>query len=90
MQHLIATYGYAAIFLLMLLESACIPVPSELIMTFGGALAAGAVPGTSLNLASVIIAGVARQRRRQLRRLGGGPLRRPARAAAVGPAAARA
>ena len=36
MQHLIATYGYAAIFLLMLLESACIPVPSELIMTFGG------------------------------------------------------
>ena len=59
MQHLIATYGYAAIFLLMLLESACIPVPSELIMTFGGALAAGAVPGTSLNLAGVIIAGVA-------------------------------
>ena len=59
MQHLIATYGYAAIFLLMLLESACIPVPSELIMTFGGALAAGAVPGTTLNLAGVIIAGVA-------------------------------
>jgi len=59
MQHFIATYGYAAIFLLMLLESACIPVPSELIMTFGGALAAGAVPGTGLNLAGVIIAGVA-------------------------------
>ena len=59
MQHFIATYGYVAIFLLMLLESACIPVPSELIMTFGGALAAGAVPGTRLNLAGVIIAGVA-------------------------------
>ena len=59
MQHFIATYGYLAIFLLMLLESACIPIPSELIMTFGGALAAGAVPGTSLNLAGVIIAGVA-------------------------------
>jgi membrane protein DedA with SNARE-associated domain len=58
-QHLIVTYGYAAIFLLMLAESACIPVPSELIMTFGGALAAGAVPGTSLNLVAVIIAGVA-------------------------------
>jgi membrane protein DedA with SNARE-associated domain len=58
-QHLIATYGYAAIFLLMMAESACIPVPSELIMTFGGALAAGAVPGTSLNLVAVIIAGVA-------------------------------
>ena len=45
MQHFIATYGYVAIFLLMLLESACVPVPSELVMTFGGALAAGAVPG---------------------------------------------
>jgi len=58
-QHLIATYGYVAIFLLMVAESACIPVPSELIMTFGGALAAGAVPGTGLNLAGVIIAGTA-------------------------------
>ena len=59
MQHFIATYGYLAIFLLMMAESACIPVPSELIMTFGGALAAGAVPGTTLNLAGVIAAGVA-------------------------------
>ena len=59
MQHFIVTYGYVAIFALMLLESACIPVPSELIMTFGGALAAGAVPGTQLNLAGVIVAGVA-------------------------------
>src|SRR5947208_15536186 len=59
MQHFIPTYGYVAVFLLMVAESACIPIPSELIMTFGGALAAGAVPGTSLNLAGVIIAGVA-------------------------------
>jgi membrane protein DedA with SNARE-associated domain len=59
LQHFIATYGYAAIFLLMLAESACIPIPSELIMTFGGALAAGAVPGSKLNLAGVIIAGTA-------------------------------
>jgi membrane protein DedA with SNARE-associated domain len=58
-QHFIATYGYLAIFLLMVAESACIPIPSELIMTFGGALAAGAVPGTHLNLAGVIIAGSA-------------------------------
>src|SRR5258708_33123517 len=43
----------------MLAESACIPIPSELIMTFGGALAAGAVPGTHLNLVGVIIAGTA-------------------------------
>src|ERR1700681_3401818 len=57
MQHFIASYGYVAIFLLMVAESACIPVPSELIMTFGGALAAGAVPGTRLNLIAVIIAG---------------------------------
>ena len=58
MQHLIATYGYLAIFVLMVAESACIPVPSELIMTFGGALAAGAVPGVKLNLILVIVAGV--------------------------------
>lgn len=59
MQQFIATYGYLAIFVLMLAESACIPVPSELIMTFGGALAAGAVPGTHLNLVGVILAGTA-------------------------------
>ena len=41
MQHFIATYGYLAVFILMVAESACIPVPSELIMTLGGALAAG-------------------------------------------------
>lgn len=59
MQSFIADYGYLAIFLLMLAESACIPVPSELIMLFGGALAAGAVAGTHLDLAAVIAAGVA-------------------------------
>ena len=59
MQHFIATYGYLAVFVLMLAESACVPVPSELIMTFGGALAAGAVPGTRLNLIGVIAAGTA-------------------------------
>lgn len=59
MQHFIATYGYVAVFLLMVAESACIPIPSELIMTFAGALAAGAVAGTHLNLVGVILAGVA-------------------------------
>lgn len=58
MQHFIIQYGYLAVFVLMLAESACIPVPSELIMMFGGALAAGAVPGVHLSLAGVIIAGV--------------------------------
>ncbi|MHB2024446.1 MAG: DedA family protein [Mycobacteriales bacterium] len=45
MTHLIVTevvkHGYLAIFLLMVLESACIPIPSEAIMPFGGALAGG-------------------------------------------------
>jgi membrane protein DedA with SNARE-associated domain len=59
MQSFIATYGYLALFALMLAESACIPIPSELIMLFGGALAAGAVAGTRLDLAAVIAAGVA-------------------------------
>jgi membrane protein DedA with SNARE-associated domain len=58
-QHFIASYSYAAVFLLMLAESACIPIPSELIMLFGGALAAGAVPGAHPALAGVIAAGVA-------------------------------
>lgn len=58
MQTFISNYGYLAIFVLMLAESACLPVPSELIMTFGGALAAGAVPGTHLNLVGVIAAGI--------------------------------
>src|SRR5215468_1321561 len=59
MQQFITNYGYLAIFLLMLAGSACIPVPSELIMTFGGALAAGAVPGTHVSLVGVILAGTA-------------------------------
>ena len=59
MQHFIAQYGYLAVFLLMLAESACIPVPSEVIMLFGGALAAGAVAGAHPSLAGIIVAGVA-------------------------------
>jgi membrane protein DedA with SNARE-associated domain len=59
MQHFIVTYGYLAVFILMVAESACIPVPSELIMTLGGALAAGAVAGHHLSLTLVIVAGVA-------------------------------
>jgi membrane protein DedA with SNARE-associated domain len=35
----VSQYGYLAIFVLMLLESACIPIPSEVTMLFGGALA---------------------------------------------------
>lgn len=59
MQHFITQYGYLAVFLLMLAESACIPIPSEVIMLFGGALAAGAVPGAHPSLLGIIVAGVA-------------------------------
>jgi membrane protein DedA with SNARE-associated domain len=58
-QHFISSYGYLAVFILMLAESACIPVPSELTMPFAGALAAGAVAGAHLNLVLVIVTGVA-------------------------------
>jgi membrane protein DedA with SNARE-associated domain len=57
-QHLITQYGYVAVFLLMLGESACIPIPSEVIMLFGGALAAGAYPGAHPALAGIVLAGV--------------------------------
>ena len=59
MQQFISSYGYLAVFILMLAESACIPVPSELTMLFAGALSAGAVPGVHLNLGLAIAAGVA-------------------------------
>ena len=58
MQHFITQYGYLAVFLLMLAESACIPVPSEVIMLLGGALAAGAIPGAHPSLVGIIAAGV--------------------------------
>jgi membrane protein DedA with SNARE-associated domain len=35
----IENYGYLAVFFLMVLESACIPIPSEVTMLFGGAAA---------------------------------------------------
>jgi membrane protein DedA with SNARE-associated domain len=62
---LVTHYGYLGIFVLMLLGSACIPVPSEIVMAFGGALAsetfAGQVlgdPAKSLSLLGVIVVGV--------------------------------
>ena len=58
MQQLISSYGYLAVFVLMLAESACVPVPSEVIMMFGGALAAGAIAGAHPSLVGVFAAGV--------------------------------
>src|SRR5919106_4590320 len=34
----LGAYGYPAVFVLMVLESACIPIPSEVTMVFGGFL----------------------------------------------------
>jgi membrane protein DedA with SNARE-associated domain len=59
----ILQYGLLAIFVLMALESACIPIPSEITMLFGGALAnAGFVAslgaeGKHLNFIAVGLAG---------------------------------
>jgi len=55
----VADYGYLAVFLLMTLESACIPIPSEVTMLFGGALASAAFAGDAqLSLIGVTAAGV--------------------------------
>ncbi len=64
MEHVVVSqieqYGYLAVFVLMVLESACIPVPSEVVMLFGGALAGGLVVSgvhLSLNVIWVAVAG---------------------------------
>lgn len=66
MEHFVVTqvgrHGYLAVFFLMVLESACIPVPSEVVMLFGGALAGGAVVAgvhLHLNVVAVALAGAA-------------------------------
>jgi membrane protein DedA with SNARE-associated domain len=39
----VVKFGYAAVFVLMVAESACIPIPSEVTMLFGGALSNAAL-----------------------------------------------
>jgi membrane protein DedA with SNARE-associated domain len=57
----VANNGYAAVFLLMLLESACVPIPSEVTMLFAGALTTSAFAGAGqqLGLGEVVALGVA-------------------------------
>ncbi len=58
----ISRHGYLAVFALMILESACIPVPSEAVMMFAGALAGGLVVAGvhfHLNVVAVALAGTA-------------------------------
>lgn len=52
-----AEHGYVAVFVLMALESACIPIPSEVTMLFAGYLATGDAPGPELNLVAVAMVG---------------------------------
>jgi membrane protein DedA with SNARE-associated domain len=61
LEHLVVTqlehHGYVAVLVLMILESACIPIPSEVVMLFGGALAGGlTVAGVHVHLNVVLIA----------------------------------
>ena len=61
-QHFLETWGYLAVFVLTALESACLPIPSEVTLGLGGALASGAVIGGAqghLNLGLVIVVGIA-------------------------------
>lgn len=58
--------GYLAVFVLMLLGSACIPIPSEIVMMFGGALASSTFAATALgdesaklSLVVIILVGLA-------------------------------
>ena len=53
--HLIGSWGLPAVFVLMVLESACIPVPSEAIMPFAGF----AVSAGTLSFWGIVVAGVA-------------------------------
>jgi membrane protein DedA with SNARE-associated domain len=57
----VARFGYLGVFVLMVLESACVPVPSEVTMLFGGALASPsfAAPGRELDLWTVALVGTA-------------------------------
>jgi membrane protein DedA with SNARE-associated domain len=57
--HLIRDGGLPAIFLLMLLESACIPIPSEATMLFAGfAVTDAAASHHHLTLVGIVVAGV--------------------------------
>lgn len=64
--YVMATLSYAGIALLMGIESACIPLPSELIMPYAGALSDGGVAaelstqyGVHLPVFNLILAGIA-------------------------------
>jgi membrane protein DedA with SNARE-associated domain len=64
--HTVASNGYLAVFLLMAVGSACIPIPAEIVLAFGGALASSGFaaqalddPSRQLSFWTVVAAGVA-------------------------------
>ena len=58
MESFITHYGYLALFVVSVLSSACIPIPSEVAYGFAGALCTTAITGTAkFTLVGVIIAG---------------------------------
>jgi len=61
--HPVASHGYLAVFVLMAISSACIPIPSEIVMLFGGALASATFAATQhvtkLSFVEVSLVGVA-------------------------------
>jgi membrane protein DedA with SNARE-associated domain len=57
-ESVISSGGYAGVMLLMALESACIPLPSEVIMPFAGVLTLASIAGSHvLNLHLVALSG---------------------------------
>lgn len=58
MQDFIQQHGYLALFLLAIVESMCVPIPSEVTFAFGGAMCTTAIAGTDpLNVVIVIALG---------------------------------
>jgi len=62
----VAANGYVAVFLLMAVGSACVPIPSEIVMVFGGALASSGFaeqvlhdPSRQLSFVAIGLVGVA-------------------------------
>jgi len=59
LNHFLESYGYFAIFFLTVLEAACIPIPSEVTLGLGGAMATGAIVGSKHHLDLGVVIAVA-------------------------------